>query len=205
MASPTTTTTAKDTEQILLVLTGPTGAGKTTVMQALFEKYPEKFFHIKTTVSRPMREGESEGNPYYFVSEQTAEELVAQDAYEEWMRFRGFIYGTRKKTFYEGVESGKDLMWVIDLQGVKNVKDKMKQNFTKSIFIYLYSDKEVLYQRVVSAEGEEKAKLRWHEDIVERELAEAAVCDTIVYNQQGKLSETIEQIETLMRDVREKQ
>ena len=73
---------------VLLVLTGPSGAGKDTVLSKLQERSPQ-MIKIVTTTSRAMREKESEGHPYHFVSRDQFEELIAEGAFFEWVEFRG--------------------------------------------------------------------------------------------------------------------
>src|SRR5688572_16004324 len=87
---------------VLLVLTGPTGAGKDTVFKKLQEKDPS-IIKIITTTSREPRNGESEGNPYYFLTRDEFEKKITEDAFFEWVEFRGELYGTQKKTLMDAL------------------------------------------------------------------------------------------------------
>jgi guanylate kinase len=83
---------------VLLVLTGPTAAGKDTVINELVKRDPS-IVKVITTTSRAMRDGESEENPYYFLPRQRFEELISEGAFFEWVEFRGELYEKRKSTF----------------------------------------------------------------------------------------------------------
>src|SRR5579884_3545818 len=105
---------------VLLVLTGPSGAGKDTVIAELVRNNPQ-MGRVITTTTRQMREGESEGSPYHFISREKFEQLIAEDAFLEWVEFRGELYGTQKQTFPDTMQSGNDVIWKIEMKGVKNM------------------------------------------------------------------------------------
>src|SRR5437763_177518 len=83
---------------VLLVLTGPSGSGKDTVIADLL-KHDPRIKRVITTTSRQMRAQEKEGEPYHFVVREKFEQMIAEEAFLEWVEFRGELYGTQKKTF----------------------------------------------------------------------------------------------------------
>src|SRR3990167_5184728 len=82
---------------VLLVLTGPSGAGKDSVMAKLHQKYPQ-INRVITTTTRTMRPNESEGNPYQFITRDEFEQRRLNNLFFEWVEFRGELYGTEKKS-----------------------------------------------------------------------------------------------------------
>lgn len=177
---------------VLLVLTGPTGAGKDALFQKLQERDPS-VERIITTTSRPMRPTESEGNPYSFISRDTFEQMIAEHAFFEWVEFRGEMYGTQKKTLEDALAKGVDVIWHIDAKGVKNIKEKVKHMVPRSAFVFLAAPEVgTLESRVRKDEG--KILHRWNPALVAWEMEQYDDCDYLVVNHDGKLEQTTVQV-----------
>jgi guanylate kinase len=186
---------------ILLVLTGPSGSGKDTVIGALSDSRP-KLIKIVTTTSRKMREGEKESEPYHFISRDEFEKLIAEDAFFEWVEFRGELYGTQNKTLTEAFNSGKDVVWKIEAKGIKNTKEKIKRMMPRSVFIYLGApDLDTLKNRVYAAEGE-NAHIRWNEALVLWELKQFDDCEYLVMNNDGEIEKTVQTVAAIIESKR---
>jgi guanylate kinase len=184
---------------VLLVLTGPSGSGKDTVLAKLQEQDPS-LIKIITTTSRSPREGEAEGSPYYFVSRERFEQLIAEEAFFEWVEFRSELYGTQKKTLQEALSTGNDVIWRIEAKGVKNIKEKIKQMVPRSVFVFLIAENiEDMHTRVVKAEGVQGAQKRWNEPLVIWEARQFKDCDYLVVNADGKLDETVSSIRSIIQ------
>lgn len=182
---------AQKSRGVLLVLTGPSGSGKDTVISALSQSNPE-FLKIITTTSRKMRDGEKESEPYHFISRDEFEKLIAEDAFFEWVEFRGELYGTQNKTLTEAFESGKDVIWKIEAKGIKNTKEKIKRMMPRSVFVYLGApDISTLKDRVFAAEGE-NAHLRWNEALVLWEMKQFDDCEYLIMNKDGEIEKTVQ-------------
>lgn len=187
---------AQKSRGVLLVLTGPSGAGKDTLFAKLKEKRPS-IIKIVTTTSRAPRAGESEGNPYHFISREEFEKKIVEDAFFEWVEFRGALNGTQKKTLEDALKKGVDVIWRIDAKGVKNIKEKVKAMVDRSVFVFLTSPVEVLKNRVQKDEGEQSVK-RWNESIVLWEREQYDDCDYLVFNEQEKLEEAVMDVLAIM-------
>ena len=187
---------------VLLVLTGPSGARKDTVLSKLQERSPQ-MIKIVTTTSRAMREKESEGHPYHFVSRDQFEELIAEGAFFEWVEFRGELYGTQKKTLLDALKDGHDVIWKIEAKGVKNIKDKIKQMVPRVVFVFLTTDSvDTMRNRVRQDEGEEGAKTRFNEPLVVWEMKQYEDCDYLVANKDHDLDATVSSIEAILQSKR---
>jgi len=184
---------------LLLVLTGPTAAGKDSLIGSLVEHDPS-IVKITTTTSRALRDGESEGHPYHFISRDEFERLIAEGAFFEWVEFRGELYGTQEKTLVDALSQGVTVIWKIETKGVKNIQEKIRQMVPRVVFVYLTGESiEEMKKRVMSIEGQEGAKIRWNESLVIWELKQYTDCDYLVVNKHNLLSEAVADIEALLR------
>lgn len=182
---------------VLLVLTGPTGAGKDTVFARLLEEN-SNIVKIVTTSSRDKRESESEGNPYYFIPRAEFEQKIADGAFFEWVEFRGHLYGTQKATLSDALKTGKDIIWHIDAKGVKNIKEKVKEMDDRSAFVFLTAPSiDVLKQRVIKDE-KHLVHHRWNEPLVMWEMEQYDDCDYLVINEDGSIEETVGKVKAIM-------
>ena len=129
----------------VLIVVGPSGVGKDTVMQRVFEKYPGHFKKGVTHTSRKMRPGEKEGYNYYYVSKEDFLKLKEEDGLVESNFYNGNYYGLSKKELENGTKSGKIIYLIIDINGAKRVHDlKIPANFVA----ILPPSEEVLEQRL---------------------------------------------------------
>lgn len=185
---------------VLLVLTGPTGAGKDTLFAQIQKKHPE-INRIITTTSREKRPNESEGNPYYFVSQDTFETMIGEGKFFEWVEFRGHLYGTQKQTLEAAIHSGKDVIWHIDMKGVKNIKEKVKHMTNRAVFVFLAAPSvEHLENRVKKDEG--KVVHRWNLALVSWEMEQYDDCDYLVVNYEDKLEKAVFDVLAIMETKR---
>jgi len=117
----------------ILVLSGPSGAGKSTVINAASDEIGEYYFSISTTTRAP-REGEVEGKDYFFVSKESFEEDIKAGNFLEYAEVHGNYYGTSLKPVREALGEGKLVIFDIDVQGHRLVREKMNR-ITTSAFI----------------------------------------------------------------------
>ncbi|OQX76106.1 MAG: guanylate kinase [Epsilonproteobacteria bacterium 4484_65] len=117
----------------ILVLSGPSGAGKSTIIQAASEEIGEYYFSISTTTRSP-RAGEEDGKDYFFVTKESFEEDIKAGNFLEYAQVHGNYYGTSLKPVREALEEGKLVLFDIDVQGHRLVREKMNE-ITTSAFI----------------------------------------------------------------------
>lgn len=189
---------------VLLILSGPSGVGKDTVMLKLLEKYP-KMEKLVTTNSRPKRDEEKDGFDYHFVSREEFEKLIAEEAFFEWVEYRGHYRGGQKKHVQEALDSGKDVIWRIDVRGVMNIRTKVKEVFPHSALVLLaVDDLEILKRRMDERASETKEELDWSVDIAVWEQRQWNHFDYVVKNEDGKLNETVELVAKIVEVTRMK-
>jgi guanylate kinase len=110
----------------LVVLSGPSGVGKSTVVRELREHHPELWLSVSATTRFP-RPGETDGVHYRFVSREQFDRLVADDGLLEWAEFAGNLYGTPRRPVLEHLADGRPVLLEIDLQGARQVRAAMPE------------------------------------------------------------------------------
>ncbi len=116
----------------LIIFSGPSGSGKDTLLAKLFELHPEIKLSV-SSVTRPMREGEVEGQKYHFISREEFEDRLSKDEFLEHNVYVNNYYGTPKQPVFDAIEKGEDIILEIDVNGAAVVREKMKDAI--SIFI----------------------------------------------------------------------
>lgn len=104
----------------LIVLTGPSGVGKGTLMQVLLQRHPELYLSISATTRSP-RPGEIHGQHYYFISRADFEKMIADGALLEWAEFAGNYYGTPRLPVEQKIAEGKTILLEIELEGANQI------------------------------------------------------------------------------------
>ena len=129
----------------VLVVVGPSGVGKDTVMQKVFEKHPGYFKKGVTHTSRKMRPGEKEGYNYYYVSKEEFLKLKDENGFVEYNFYNGNYYGLSKKELENGTKTDKILYVIIDINGAKSVHDL---NIPANFVAILPPSEEILERRL---------------------------------------------------------
>lgn len=191
----------QENRSVFLVLTGPSGAGKDTVLPLLQKSLPN-VARIVTTTSRPMRPGESEGAPYHFVTRDEFEKRIADHRFFEWVEFRGNLYGTQKDEIESALKSNADVILKIETKGVKNIKEKVRKMTDRAIFVFITTtDIKTLEERVKKTDNGDD-KNRWNESLVAWEMEQYDDCDYLVDNENGELDKTVEKIKGIIETKR---
>lgn len=133
----------------ILVLSGPSGAGKSSLIKKIEESIGAFYFSISTT-TRPMREGETEGVHYHFVTKDAFQKDIEEENFLEYALVHGNYYGTSIKPVKAALKEGKIVIFDIDVQGHDAVQNRLG-DITTSVFITTPSLKEL--KRRLSARG----------------------------------------------------
>jgi guanylate kinase len=139
----------------LIIISSPSGGGKGTLIKEILKAVPNIGYSVSFT-TRARREGEENGRHYFFVSREQFEELIAAGEFLEFAEVHGNFYGTSVKQIAGEINLGRDIILEIDVQGAKNVREKMPE--AVSIFI-LPPSFDVLKQRLTARATEKKDDL----------------------------------------------
>ena len=142
----------------LIILTGPSGVGKGTVVKEILGKEKNFWLSISATTREP-REGEKDGKNYYFLNQEKFKEMIEKNQFLEWAQFAGNYYGTPLSSVNMKIQSGFTVLLEIEVEGAKQIKEK----FPNSLSIFLLPpDKKELERRIRNrgTEKEEAIKKR---------------------------------------------
>ncbi len=162
----------------VFVVAGPSGSGKDTLFKELFKRKPEIKFSI-SSITRPMRVGEVEGEKYNFITREKFLNMLENDELLEYNEYIGNYYGTPKAPVIAAIENGDDILIEVDVNGAKEICQKLPEAIT--VFIMPPSYKEL--KRRLSGRGTETQDLidkRMKEAL--NEIARATEFDYIVVN-----------------------
>lgn len=175
------------------VIAGPTGVGKGTVVSRLRVLHPEVFVSISAT-TRPPRPGEVDGVHYYFVDDDTFDELVASDGLLEWALVHGSArYGTPRSPVEEAVAAGRVVILEIDIQGARQVRHTYPA--AQQIFVAPPSWEE-LVQRLAGRGTETADQQARRLETARVEMQAASEFDHVVVN--GDVEETVRDLVALL-------
>ncbi len=162
----------------LYIISGCSGVGKGTLLKKFLENNPQIILSVSATTRQP-RIGEINGVNYFFVSEEEFEASVKNDEFLEWARFSGNYYGTKKSFVEKTLAKGIDLILEIDVQGAKQVKEKMKE--AVSIFIMPPSI-EILEERLRGRHTEDEETIKKRLSEAQREIQAGELFDYKIVN-----------------------
>ena len=164
----------------LIVISAPSGAGKTSIVHHLLKNMSELSFSV-SACSREKREKETHGEDYYFLGVEGFKEKIKEDAFLEWEQvYENQYYGTLKSEIERIWSAGKTVIFDVDVVGGLNIK---KQYPTECLSIFIMPPSvDVLRERLSgrSSESEEKIEIRL--DKAEEEIAQNQKFDTIILN-----------------------
>jgi len=145
---------------LMLVLSSPSGAGKSTISRALLDGDSQLLMSVSAT-TRPARPGEIEGTHYFFVDQSQFDEMVAEDAFLEHATVFGNSYGTPRSAVDAALQDGRDVLFDVDWQGTQQIQDKAREDLV-SIFVLPPSIEELerrLYSRAQDSEDIVKGRM----------------------------------------------
>ncbi len=180
---------------LLFVLSAPSGAGKDTVIGKLRERGVD--FHVVASVTtRAPRKGESDGNPYYFVSKETFERMLDQGELLEHANVYGNWYGQPLQQIRENIAIGRDVLLKIDVQGAATVRKRVPN----AVFIFLMpGSTEEQIERLTNrqTETEEERVRRLAE--AQKELAQRELFEYVIVNRHGQVEEAATCLHAIMQ------
>ena len=146
----------------LIIITGPSGVGKGTVVKELLDKDKDIWLSISATTRSP-RIGEKDGENYYFISDEKFKDMIDKKEFLEWAQFAGNFYGTPLSTVNKKIKMGFIVLLEIEVEGAKQIKDK----FPEALSIFLLPPSKEELEKRIRNRGTEK------EEAINRRLSRA--------------------------------
>jgi guanylate kinase len=183
---------------MLVIISGPSGVGKDTIINALRERDHEREYHyVVTCTTRARRPGEIDGVSYHFLTRETFAAWRAAGEFLEANEVHGNWYGTPIDEVGEALVRGQHAILKIDVKGAEAVRDRVPDAFR--IFIVPPS-LESLYSRLVARNTETAQQLQRRHDDAAAELAQASRYDKVIINADGQVDQTAADIEAVITE-----
>ncbi len=179
---------------LLIVVSGPSGAGKGTVCKALLDRKSDLWVSVSATTRNP-RVGEEHGKNYYFISKEEFEKKIKADEFLEYAQVYGNYYGTPKSKIFELLEEGRDVLLEIDIQGALQVKEA----YEEGVFIFILPPSmEELYNRILNRGSESPESLNTRMKSAYEEINFVSKYNYAVINYNDKIDDTVSKIESII-------
>lgn len=176
----------------VVVVTGPSGVGKGTLLRALLLAYPTLFVSVSATTRSP-RSGEVDGQQYYFRTVEQFQEMIASQALLEWAEFAGNFYGTPRQPLLDRVSEGEIVILEIELAGARQVR----QTYPEALQIFVMPPSMAELELRLRSRGQDsEASILRRLAQAETEVAAAAEFDVCIVN--DHLESALEQLAAAM-------
>ena len=181
-------------EPLLLVLSGPSGAGKDAVLAGLKEQgFP--FELIVTVTTRPRRNCEKDNIDYRFVTREAFQKMIEAEELLEWANVYGNWYGVPRQPVKQALAGGRDTVIKVDIQGAATIKKIISQ----AVLVFLMPlSKEDLVTRLNQRNTESASDLDLRLRTAEEEIEKLSIFDYLVVNQQGQIDKVISEIKAII-------
>ena len=164
----------------MIILSSPSGAGKTTLVKKISRRSNYKISVSHTT--REPRSNEKNGEDYFFVSEKKFQSLIEEKAFLEYANVFKNLYGSTKKQVFKNLDSGFNVLFDIDWQGTQQIKSQIL-NYELISFFILPPSKEVLLQRLISRGESDKEIIKMRMEQFDKDVLHWKDYDFVVINE----------------------
>ena len=183
---------------VLVVVSGLSGAGKGTICKRLLEKYPDYVLSVSATSRKP-RKGEENGREYFFITKEEFEDMIRDGKLLEYARYVENYYGTPKEWVEQQLESGKNIILEIELQGAFQIRDKIPEAVL--VFI-LPPDMEELKRRLVNRGTETMEEIEKRLERAAEEMAFVPEYDYVIVN--DEVEKSVDMLHNIVRSEKER-
>ena len=178
----------------LIVISAPSGCGKTTIARAILQKYPTMLFSVSATTRAP-RTGEQDGKDYFFLTKEDFQRRVQAGELVEWEEIYSDYYGTLRSEVDRSLNRGKVMLFDVDVKGALSIKKHYPHD---SVLIFIKPPNfEVLKQRLLNRKTENEATIKRRLDRVPMELDKGSQIDWQVVN--DDLQKAIDNVDHIIR------
>tara|TARA_B100000029_G_scaffold152572_2_gene147554 strand:+ start:1698 stop:2294 length:597 start_codon:yes stop_codon:yes gene_type:complete len=174
--------------QLIVVVSGPSGVGKDSVIRRMLQRDRNLMFAV-TTNTRIMREGELEGKDYYFVSKREFEEMIKAGEFLEHALVYGDYKGVTKTSINRAIDSGRDVLLRVDVQGAATIKTIYKNAI---LFFLMSESNEQLLGRLEGRKSETSESMKERTATAVDEYTKKDIFDHIVVNRKNDLDSTVD-------------
>lgn len=186
---------ARSQQPLLIVISGPSGVGKDSVIDRMKER-GLPFHFVVTATTRPQRPDEVEGVDYFFVTHEEFQRMIENDELFEHAIVYEDLKGVPIRHVQEAFDSGKDVIMRVDVQGAETIRSKCPQ----ALLIFLSTkDEQELIQRLKARRTESDESLSLRIDTAREEYKKIDSFDYYVVNQEGKLDQTVDTILAIIK------
>jgi guanylate kinase len=175
------------------IVSAPSGSGKTTLLQSVLKTFKDLKFSVSHTTRQP-RQGERDGVDYFFTERAKFREMADRDDFLEWAEYYGQLYGTSRAFVEEHVGAGRDVILDIDVNGARQVKDKIRDAIAVFIMPPSFSE---LERRLRSRRQESDEAIHRRLEIARSEIPFCRNYDYIVIN--DVLEDSVQALEAIVR------
>lgn len=180
-------------EGLPIIISAPSGAGKTTICQELKQRLPDLNFSVSHT-TRPPRNNEKEGEDYYFISKELFLEMTNRNKFLEWAKIHDNYYGTSRKNIEDTLQKGKDLVLELDVQGVESLRALKYQG----VYVFILPPSlEELENRLTRRATEPGSQIQSRLEVGKSEISQAHLYDYIVTN--VSVDESVDTLQAIIR------
>jgi len=179
---------------LLFVVSGPSGAGKDTLVDALRAQMPRLRYSVSTTTRAP-REGEREGEHYFFRGSEAFKSSIAAGGFLEWREYNGHLYGTPRDFVERTLHEGYDLIMKPEVNGALAVKNA----YPDAVLIFLVPDRfSHLRDRLLTRRTETNEEIARRLEIAHQEMQFIRNFDYIVINGQGRSDDAVRDLHAVL-------
>ncbi len=162
----------------LIVISGPSGAGKGTICKKYMEKHPDTFLSVSVTEREP-RTGEIDGVHYHFLDKAAFDKLIAEDGLVEWAQYGKNRYGSPKAPMLDAIAQGRDVILEIEVVGAA----KVKEQYPEGVYVFIAPPSlDELRSRLTGRNTETQEQIEARLEKAETELGRMQTYDYIVEN-----------------------
>lgn len=182
-------------QPLLIVISGPSGVGKDSVVQ-IMKRRDLPFHFVVTITTRPPRPAEVHGRDYFFVSKEEFARMIENDELFEYAKVYNDYKGSSRKQVREALASGQDVIMRLDVQGAATVRKLAPQ----AVLVFLTTQNErELVDRLKNRKTDTRADLSLRIATAQQELKRAPEFDYVVVNSDGCLDETVDTVVAIIR------
>lgn len=181
----------------LVLIVGPSGSGKGTIIKHLREKHPDWVYPVSCT-TRKQRPGEVDGLVYRFISDEEFKKGISEGRFLEYaiVHEKGY-YGTDREEIMSALDAGRVVVREVDIQGFHSIRDVIPAERLLTIFVEA-GDLDELRVRIAERGKLPEEEVERRMESARREIAQADECDYRIVNEYGKIEEAVEQVENFI-------